>query len=354
MVANLNGKLIGDGQPTFVVFEAGPTHGGFEGAQKLITAAASSGADAIKFQIFPADKLVADAGQLFSYSILIDKVSGEEKVVQQPLLEILKERELTYAQWADLKKLSDDLGLLFFATVGFDKDIDFLADIGCASIKIASADVNHFPLIRKAARTGLCIQLDTGNATIGEIETAVDVCQAEGNENIVIHQCPSGYPARLESVNLRIIPTLKEFFGLPIAYSDHVPGWEMDIAAIGIGANMVEKTVTLDRTTPKVEHIMSIEPNEMVDFVASVRRVDLALGVKRRHLSQEERKKRTKIMRSPYFNRPVAAGEIFDLSMVDFRRPGIGLSPEETEILIGGKIVRDISSDQVMSRFDVD
>ena len=120
---------------------------------------------------------------MFSYSILIDKVSGEEKVVQQPLLEILKERELTYAQWGDLKKLSDDLGLLFFATVGFDKDIDFLADIGCASIKIASADVNHFPLIRKAART-VFIQLDTGNATIGEIETAVDACLAEGNENL--------------------------------------------------------------------------------------------------------------------------------------------------------------------------
>ena len=135
----------------------------------------------------------------------------------------------------ELKAYSDSLGLAFFSTVGFEEDIRLLEEIGCHSIKIASGDINHFPLIRMAARTGICLQIDTGSSTLGEIERAVDVIRSEGNENIIIHHCPSGYPARLESVNLNIIPTLKRLFPYPIAFSDHTPGWEMDVAAVALG-----------------------------------------------------------------------------------------------------------------------
>ena len=200
---------VGDGAACFITFEAGATHDGIEAAKSLVQLAAEAGADAVKFQIFDPDRLIADKTMPFSYEILVDRETGATESISEPLYDILVRRCMTRDAWSDLKAYSDSLGLAFFATVGFEDDIELIEELGCHSVKIASADVNHFPLIRRAAQTGMCIQLDTGNATIGEIEQAVDVIRSEGNENIIIHQCPSGYPARLESINLNIITTLK-------------------------------------------------------------------------------------------------------------------------------------------------
>ena len=224
-------RIIGDGSACFIVFEAGPTHNGINTAKQLVKFAADAGADAIKFQMLDPERLVANKKQLFKFEILVDRETQRRKTISRPLFELLKERSFKKEEWKELKAYCDEVGLAFFATAGFEDEVEFLEELGCDSIKIASADVNHIPLIKLAAKTGMCIQLDTGNSTLGEIETAVDAIVAEGNENIVIHQCPSGYPARIESVNLRIIPTLKQMFGFPAAYSDHVPGWEMDIAS---------------------------------------------------------------------------------------------------------------------------
>ena len=236
-------------------------------------------------------------------------------------------------EWEGLKRYSDSLGLAFFATVCFEEDLEWLKSIGCDSVKIASADVGHLPFIRCAARTGLCIQLDTGNATIGEIEAAVDVIRSENNENIIIHHCPSGYPARLEGINLNIIPTLKSLFPYPIAFSDHSPGWEMDVAAIALGVDLVEKTITEDRMTPSIEHIMSIEPAEMETFVKIVRSIKTAMGNPRRILHDAEREKRTAIRRSAHLVQDGKAGQRVRELSIDFRRPGFGLSPVEYENL---------------------
>ena len=160
---------------------------------------------------------------------------------------------------------------MFFATIGDDRGLELVTKMRCESIKIASADVNYLPRLRKVAKTGISIQIDTGNATFGEIETAIDIIKTEGNEKIIIHNCPSGYPAHLESINLKMIPALKKLFNLPVAYSDHSIGGDMDIAAISLGADLVEKTITLDRTSRSVEHIMSLEPAEMKSFVRQIR-----------------------------------------------------------------------------------
>ena len=287
----IGNRQVGDGYPCFITFEAGPTHNGLKSAIKLVSLAAEAGADAVKFQIFDPDLLVADRKQLFSYEVLVDRDTGETATVEESLYELLCRRCLQTEEWKKLKAHSDSLGLAFFATVAFESDIELLEELECDSIKIASADVNHFPLIRRAARTGMCLQLDTGNATLEEIESAVDVIKAEGNENIIIHQCPSGYPARLESINLNIIRTLKQMFPYPVAYSDHTPGWDMDIAAVAIGANLVEKTITEDKTTRSVEHIMSLEPGEMKTFVKVIRDLEIAMGSNRRVLHEEELKR---------------------------------------------------------------
>src|SRR5579871_6462883 len=253
-------RVIGEGMPVFIVFEAGPTHNGLESAKALVTHAARAGAHAVKFQLVDPDRLMADRKQLFSYDVLVDRKTGATETVEEPLYDILMRRTLTKDEWRELKAHSDREGVAFFSTVVFEDEIDLLVELNCHSIKIASGDVNHFPLIRRAARAGMCIQIDTGNSNLGEIERAVDIIRSEGNENIIIHQCPSGYPAHLDSINLRIIQTLRQMFPYPIAFSDHTPGATMDIAAVAIGASLVEKTITLDRTTRSIEHIMSLEP----------------------------------------------------------------------------------------------
>ena len=334
-------RQIGDGHPCFITFEAGATHSGLDYAKKLVNLAAQAGADAVKFQIFDVDRLVADKQQLFSYKVLVDKESGKTEEVQEPLYDILLRRSLFQEEWKEVKAVADREGLAFFATVGFPEDIELLKELGCHSIKIASSDVNHHPLIRQAAKTGMCIQLDTGNSTIGEIEEAVDLILREGNENIIIHQCPSGYPARLESINLRIIPTLKQMFQVPVAYSDHTPGWEMDIAAVALGANLVEKTITLDRTTRSVEHIFSLEPPEMKQFVSTIRELETALGQPRRLMSEPEQQKRLATRRSCFYRKALQKGETITEEFIDYRRPGYGIPPKEVGNLIDCRVRQD-------------
>jgi sialic acid synthase SpsE len=301
----------------------------------LVRAAAEAGADAVKFQILDPERLVADRRQLFSYEYLVDRRTGEMREKSEPLYDILKRRSLARQEWRELKAYSDSLGLAFFATVSFESDVDLLAELGCDSIKIASGDVNHFPLIEYAARTGISLQLDTGNSTLGEVEAAVDVIRRAGNERIIIHHCPSGYPARREGINLRVIQTLKAMFAYPIAFSDHTPGWDMDIAAVCLGANMVEKTITMDRTTPSVEHVMSLEGADIARFVGVIRDLEAAFGSSRRVMHEAELRKRDLVRRSIFIARDMAAGHTLTSADIDFRRPGTGIPPTEAARVLG-------------------
>ncbi len=348
----IGAREVGDGQPVFVVFEAGPTHDGIETAKLLAGHAAKAGAHAIKFQIIDPDRLVSDRKQPFSYQVLLDRASGATETVEEPLYDILMRRVLTKDQWRDVKAHCDRLGLAFFATVGFEDEIEFLAELGCHSVKIASGDVNHYPLIRLAARTGMCLQLDTGNANLGEIEDAVDVIRSEGNDNIIIHQCPSGYPAHLDSINLRIIETMRQMFPYPIAFSDHTPGATMDIAAVAIGASLVEKTITLDRTTRSIEHIMSLEPQDMAAFVQAIADLERAMGTPRRILFDAERKRRLGIRRSVFLEHPVKAGEELRNANVIFRRPGLGIGPDQYEKSLAARFRRDLPAGHMVCAAD--
>jgi sialic acid synthase SpsE len=347
-------REVGDGQPCFITFEAGATHDGVEMAIKLVEVAARAGADAVKFQIFDADRLVSDRAQPFSYEMLVDRATGETKTMEESLYEILIRRCLTRDEWRRVKKASDDLNLAFFATIGFEDDIAFVAELGCESIKIASADVNCFPIIEAAAKTGTVIQLDTGNAQIGEIEAAIDAMARVGNEKVIIHQCPSGYPARLPSIHLRMIPTLKQVFGLPVAFSDHTPGSEMDVAAVALGANLVEKTITLDRTIRSPEHIFSLEPQDATAFVQTIRDVELALGEPRRRLSASELEKRKAIRRSAFLKVAKRAGEPISAADIEYRRPGTGLWPAEFNLFEGRGAKNDLPAGSMLRIGDFD
>ncbi len=340
----INNKKIGDGFPCYITFEAGPTHSGFDSACKLIEHAALNGADAVKFQIIDPDRLVADRKQLFDFEILVNRESGETRKTSAPLYDLLKSRSLEKQQWKELKSYADELGLAFFATVGFEDEVEFLGALGCQSIKIASADLNHVPLLRLAAQSGMVIQLDTGSASLGEVEDAMNIIEQAGSNKVIIHQCPSGYPAYLESINLNMISTLKAMFSCPIAFSDHTPGWDMDIAAVALGASLVEKTITLDRMTPSVEHVMSLEPHEMKRFVKAIRDLEIALGNPTRSLNSDQIIKRNSVRRSLFVEGDVKAGDsVKDCSWV-YRRPGFGIGPHHHDKLMKAKFKNNITN----------
>ena len=350
---DLAGLKIGADYPCFITFEAGPTHRGLESAKQLARYAKDAGGNAIKFQVFDSLRLVADPSLPFTYDVLVNSETGETETVTEPLRDILVRRDMAQEEWRELKKYCDEIGLAFFATACFHEDIDFLVELDCHSIKIASADVNHLPLIGYAAQTGLPIQLDTGMASLGEIEAAIDVIQAVGNQKVIIHHCPSGYPAHLESINLKMIPTIQHLFGCPVAFSDHSPGWDMDIAALAIGADMIEKTITEDRTTRSVEHIMSLEPVEMDKFVKTIGDLEIALGTARRILSDVELKKRDALRRSLHIVGNLPAGHMLTKTDIDYRRPGIGIPPDKIVEVLSKKLTRDINAGQILEWSDL-
>ena len=330
----IGNKSIGDGHPTFITFEAGPTHQGLESAKELVRLAAEAGGDAVKFQIFDPDELVADKTLMYSYDVLVDRESGATETISEPLYDIFVRRSLSESEWREVKNYSDSLGLTFFATIGDDHGYELVKTIGCESIKVASADVNYLSWLRRIAKLDVSIQLDTGNATFGEIEQAIDVIRGQGNEQIIIHNCPAGYPAHLDSINLNMLPTLKQLFKCPVAYSDHSPGEIMDVAAIALGANLVEKTITKDRMTRSVEHIMSLEPQEMRAFVQAIRDVERAMGNTRRIMSDEEKSNRLNVRRSVVLDQSVEKGQKLGDVKVKFKRPGYGIAPDLYESLL--------------------
>jgi sialic acid synthase SpsE len=340
-MVTLGDRKIGDGEPCFIVFEAGSTHDGLDAAKRLVSLAADAGADAVKFQIVDPDRLVADKKRLYPYEVLVDRDSGKTRTVSEPLYDILCRRVLAKDEWRELKRFADASSLAFFATAHFEDEVDFLAGLGCDTVKIASGDVNYFPLLRRAARSGMCVQLDTASASIGEIERAVDVLRAEATKRIIVHHCSSDFGGWLESVNLRVIPTLKRMYPYPVAFSDESTGWEMDVAAVALGANLIEKGITEDRMTPSIEHMTSLEPADTKRFIRVVRELETALGSTRKILRPEEYERRLSARRSVHLDEPARRGQKLRHVRVSFRRPGDGIGGDVYETLLDREFRRD-------------
>lgn len=333
-------RAVGQGQPVCIVFEAGATHNGLESALALVDVAADAGADAVKFQMIDAKRLVPDASVMFTYDALLDKKTGAHESVTESLQLIITRRELTQEEWLTVIAHCHKRGIDFFSTATTEKEMDFLAAAGAASVKIASGDINYHHFIRSAAKYPWTVQIDTGNATIGEVEKAVDVLEAAGCAHIIINHCPSGYPARVDSINLRILTTLQQMFPYPVAFSDHTPGAVMDIAAVALGAHMIEKTITLDRSIRSPEHIMSLEPDEANAFVDTIRDVERALGRPRKTMSEEEYKRSSVARRSVVAARDLEPGAILTQEDICYVRPGEGIRADMDILLLSKQLRR--------------
>ena len=322
----LGDQEIGDDKPVFITFEAGPTHNGIESAKKMLKASAKAGANAIKFQKVDPDRSCPDKKLLFEYDVLIDKSTGKSEKIKEPLHDILTRRYLSDSQFKELANLADKLGIEIFSTVQFPEDIEFFKDLNFKTIKIASTNLTNFLLIKVAARSGMMIQLDTGMSQISDIEKTVDYFKSEGGNDFIIHNCPSGYPAKIETINLNMLETLKNLFGMPVAYSDHTTGNLMDIAAISKGANLIEKTITEDRLQHSVEHIMSIELTDLSEFIKTIRDVEKAFGASRRVLRQDEVIQKRKITRSIFLTKDISKGSYVSDEDVEMKMDPTGIT----------------------------
>lgn len=324
--------------PVFIVFEAGPTHDGFETACRLVDVAVEAGADAVKFQTVNAMRLVPDPETMFTYRALIDKQTGESVEVSESLQKILLRRELSREEWQKLGQYCKGKGINFFSTASNLEELELLYGIGVDCVKIASGDINYHYFLRQAAKYPWIVQIDTGSATVGEVEEAVDVLERAGCKRIIINHCPSGYPARLDGINLRMLQTLKHMFPYPIAFSDHTPGGTMDVAAVSLGADMIEKTITLDRLIRSPEHIMSLEPEEAAGFVQMIRDVEQALGGGRKRLTDKELKTPSVARRSIVAAQDLPQDTILTQDMFEYARPGGGVPAHQDFLLLGKKL----------------
>ena len=341
-------RLVGSGHPVYIVFEAGPTHDGLSMAKKLADMAADAGADAIKFQILDADKLVSSHEALFSYERLVDRESNGTETVTEPLLDILRRRELKREEWAELIDYCQSRGVEFFSTATNAEELEFLASHGVKTVKVCSGDVTYHKFLRETAQYNWSVQVDTGSATLGEVEQAVGVLEDAGCAKIIINHCPSGYPARLESINLRILSTLQTMFAYPIAFSDHSSGCDMDIAAVALGANIIEKTITLDKTTRSPEHIMSLEPAEGQNFVRRIRELEVALGGSRKKMSPSERQGQMVARRSLFAGKDAPAGTVLTTDMIRYSRPDNGIPADQDHLILGRTLRKPVKDGDIL------
>jgi len=335
LVKNKNPKAI-------FIAEAGINHDGdISKAKKMIDAAVQAGADYVKFQSFKAKKLVTPDALTSTY---IDEGSHKGESFQ----DLLQRLELNEEDHHELKNYCDNKNIKFLSTA-FDEDsFDFLISLGIDIVKVASGDVTNLPLLKHMAKSDLPIIMSTGMATLGEIEEAVNAIVSEGNKNIILLHCISWYPAEISTTNLRFMETLRHAFPYPIGYSDHTLGINMSIAARALGAVVLEKHFTMDKTEFGPDHAASIEPNELKNLVTGLREVEVGLGSTNRVFCEKEIGQRKVHRRSIVVNKKIESGETLTLDNLTIKRPGIGIKPKYIDEILGKKVRKSCDAESLL------
>jgi len=332
---------------TFIIAEAGVNHNGnLETALKLVDAAKNAGADAVKFQTFRASKSVSKFAKMADYQK--ENIGKEESQ-----LEMVKKLELDFDSFIKIKKYCDEAGITFLSSP-FDKEsLDFLVNnLKVPAIKIGSGEITNLPFLEYVARKKLPVILSTGMSNLSEVEEAVNIIsqnQSSVDSSIftplTLLHCTTNYPCPMEEVNLRAMLTLREAFKLPVGYSDHTLGIEISIAAVALGAKIIEKHFTLDRTLLGPDHKASLEPEELKMMVKSIRNIEKALGdgIKKPNKSEAEIMKLAR--KTLVATRDIKKGEILKGEDIAIKRAGLGIIPKLSNIIVGMKIRKNIEKD---------
>jgi N,N'-diacetyllegionaminate synthase len=329
---------------TLIIAEAGVNHNGdLSLAKQLIDAAATAGADLVKFQTFKADHLVTRTAKKADYQ----KQTTDSIESQHSMLSRL---ELTETMHHELIAHCAMRNIGFLST-GFDiVSVNLLVSIGQDSFKIPSGEINNLPYLRHIGQLGKTVILSTGMATLGEIETAIEVLEQAGTPRakLTVLHCTTEYPTPMNEVNLRAMQSIHKAFGVAVGYSDHTQGIEVAIAAVAMGATVVEKHFTLDRTLPGPDHKASLEPEEFKAMVKAIRNIEKALGDGVKKISPSETKNKPIVRKSLVASTAILSGELFTKANLAVKRPGTGISPMRWDEVLGRTSSRDFAPDELI------
>jgi N,N'-diacetyllegionaminate synthase len=316
---------------TLIIAEAGVNHNGDLGmAKSLIDAAATAGADLVKFQTFNADRLVVRTAKKADYQSVATG-SNESQYAMLSRLELTTDMHKQLMAHCAMRSIG-------FLSTGFDiESVDLLVSLGQSSFKIPSGEITNLPYLRHIGHFGKTIILSTGMSTLGEIEAAIDVLEQAGTSrvNMTVLHCTTEYPAPMIDVNLRAMQSIKRAFGVAVGYSDHTSGIEVALAAVAMGASVIEKHFTLNRNLPGPDHQASLEPQELKAMVTSIRNIEIAMGDGVKRLSPSEARNRSVVRKSLVASQAIQTGEIFCAQNITTKRPGTGISPMRWDEIVG-------------------
>ncbi len=328
---------------TLIIAEAGVNHNGsIEMAKQLIDAAAIAGVDYVKFQTFKAEKLVTKDAKQAEYQ--------QRNAADDSQYAMLKKLELTQRQHEELIAYCKEKGVKFLSTAFDMESVEYLHSLKLGLWKIPSGEITNYPYLKAIAQYGEPVIMSTGMCEMEDVQNAVDVLCKHGlkKEQITTLHCNTEYPTPMQDVNLRAMQEIKEKVDVKVGYSDHTQGIEVPIAAVALGAEVIEKHFTLDRTLPGPDHKASLEPNELKAMVDAIRNIEQALGDGQKHVSESERKNIAIARKSIVAARDIKQGEMLTEENLCVKRPGNGISPMRWEEMIGTCAMRDFKADELI------
>ena len=331
----------------YIIAEAGVNHNGsLELAKRLVDMAKECGADAVKFQTFKAEESTSSKTEKARYQ-------KQNDTTKESQLEMIKRLELPFSDFGILKRYCEEKEIDFISTPDGVESLNYLMKIDIPLIKIGSTEVTNIYFLEALAKTLKPLILSTGMSTLGEVERAVEIIKQNGNDNITLMHCTTDYPTEIRDVNLKAMVTLRNAFNLPVGYSDHTEGFEAAIAATTLGAVFIEKHITLDRNMQGPDHKASMPPSEFKEYVKYIRNTECLLGDGRKKPTQNEIEIMSQVRRSILSARKLNKGTIISRDMLCYKRPGDGIPPEYTDILVGRELKRDLEKEEVIKWEDV-
>jgi N,N'-diacetyllegionaminate synthase len=324
-MVSIEGKRIGINNPVYVIAEAGINHNGdIKIAKRLVDAALEAGADAIKFQTYKTEEFVTRSNQYF---------------------DLFKNAELAHEDFAELKDYSKNNGITFFSTPFDIESADFLKKIGVSCFKIASSDLTNIPLIKHISKMNTTMIISTGLSTMEEIYEAVNCCLFEGNKKIVLLHCVASYPTLPEETNLTAMNFIRDRFGFPVGYSDNGESTLVDLTAVSMGANLIEKHFTLDKKMNGPDHSFSIEPQGLKTLISQIRLIEKMKGDGIKLPQTTELEGRYFIRKSITARKDIKINEILTKENISIKRPAEGIEPKYLEQIVGKRVNKEIRKD---------
>jgi len=338
-VIKLDDKTVGDNCPCYIIAEVGSNHNkNIETAKKLIDVAKESSCNAVKFQSYTADGLYS------IYTPRISEMQVRSKSGETPY-ELIKRIQMPVEWHPQLKAYCAEVGITFCSTPFDESMVDVLESVNVPFYKVASYEITHYPMLARIAETGKPVILSTGNSTLSDIEKALDILQKNGCRDYALLHCVSQYPAKYEDINLRCLTTLKTAFDCVMGFSDHTTDFISSAIAVAMGASIIEKHITLNKSHFGPDHPFSLEPDELKQFVSAVRNVELILGSPVKRVLESEEENHRIARRSIIAAADIKKGEVITVDKLVIKRPALGLHPKYLDLVIGKTANMDIPKD---------